>query len=258
MLIFIDESGQPRHNDPSPFSVLSAIALKAEHSRDFSREIFKIKKNFREMDDAYAWEIKGRMLLGSKYISPRRREFTEEIFALCREYEVKTFASIMERPKNPLLDLELNPHIHELSKYLMRRVNRYVLECYQDRRAIFLYDAQDDKSNERLARRFTDFLFKTKKGWEYLNILDTPFFVNSKMTPGIQVADLFAYIINKRFQRKGIDPIEKFYKEIKDLQFEWENEEEGYGLRGIKFIQKEAIGKDQTVFEEEISEIEEE
>jgi len=258
MLIFIDESGQPRPNDPSPFSVLSAIALKAEHSRNFSREIFNLKKIFKGIDDAYVWEIKGRKLLGPKYISPRKREFTEEIFALCRECKVKTFASIMERPKDHLLDLELDPHIHELYKYLMRRINKYVLEEYQDRRAIFLFDAQDDKSNERLAKRFTNFLFKSKKGWEYLNILDTPFFVNSKMTPGIQVADLFAYIINKRFQRKGIDPIEKFYKEIKDLQFEWENEEKGYVLRGIKFIQKEAIGKDRTVHEEEISEIEEE
>jgi hypothetical protein len=43
MLIFIDESGQPRPTDPSPFSVLAAIALKEEHSRDFSRELFNLK-----------------------------------------------------------------------------------------------------------------------------------------------------------------------------------------------------------------------
>jgi hypothetical protein len=86
------------------------------------------------------------------------------MFALCRCYEVVTFASIMERPKTPLLDIGVNPHIHQLYKYLIRRVNRFICERHEDRRAIFLFDAQDDKSNEQLAVRFTDFLYKTKKG----------------------------------------------------------------------------------------------
>lgn len=243
MLIFIDESGQPRSSDPSPFSVLFAIALKTEHSKNFSRELFNLKKIYKGVENSYEWEIKGRILFGDKYVTPKTREFIEEIFALCRQHEIKIFASIMERPKDNVLDLEMDPHIHRLYTYLMERVNTYVCQYHSDRRAIFLFDAKDDKSNERLARRFTNFLYKTKIGWEFTHILDTPFFVNSKMTPGIQIADLFAYIINQKFQKRGGDLIRKYYQEIRKIQFEWENEEkEGFVLRGIKFIEaKETI-----------------
>lgn len=255
MLIFIDESGQPRPTDPSPFAVLAAIALKSEHSRDFSREIFNLKKGFKGIENPYDWEIKGNKLIGSKYITPRTREFIEELFALCRECEVVAFASIMERPKDTTLDIGIDPHIHTLYKFLMRRVNKFVLENFPERRAVFLFDSQDDRSNKRLAIRFTDFLYKTKKGWEFKNILDTPFFVNSEMTPGIQIADLFAYIINKRFQQKKKRPIEKYYQEIKGLQFEWESEEkEDLVLRGIKFIQQETKDTEETDYEKFLKE----
>ena len=94
-------------------------------------------------------------------------------------------------------------------------------------------------SNERLAIRFADYLYKTKSGWEFHHILDTPFFVNSKVTPGIQIADLFAYVINQRFQKRGGKLIKKYYTE-KKMQFEWESEEEeDYVVRGIKFIERE-------------------
>lgn len=239
MLIFIDESGHPRPTDPSPFSILSAIALKTECSRDFSRELFNLKKEFKGIENPHEWEIKGRKLIGGRYVSPRTREFIEEIFALCRLYDVKVFASIMERPKDEILDVDVNPHIHDLYTYLMERVNRYIFEKYPERRAVFLFDSRDRMTNEKLAIIFTDFLYKTKTGWECKHILDTPFFVNSKVTPGIQIADLFAYTINQRFQKRGGKLMRKYYKEIKKIQFEWESEEkEDFVLRGIKFIDK--------------------
>lgn len=237
MLIFVDESGNPNPADQSPYSVLAAIALKEGHSRDFSREIFNLKKMFiKGINDPIEWEIHARELLSGRYIQPTTREFIEEIFSLCRICEIKTFASIMKRPTQEILIHEENPHIHDLYKYLMRRVDACMNELFPEQKAIFLFDSKDKKSNERLARRFTSFLYKSKKGQEYLHILDTPFFVDSRMTPGIQIADLFAYIINRRFQKKNnYEIFNSYYKQIKKLQFECELEE-GIILRGIKFI----------------------
>jgi len=235
MLIFIDESGNPNPSDQSPFSVLAAISLKEEHSRDFSREIFNLKRIFKGIADPYDWEIHARDLLSGRYIPPTTREFMKEVFALCRLFKIVTFASIMDRPTEAALTPEENPNIHVLYKYLMRRIDCYMHESFPEQRAMFLFDSKDKKSNERLARRFTAFLYKSKAGREYQNILDTPFFVDSRMTPGIQIVDLFAYIINRRFQRKGIPIFNDYYKEIKKLQFECDYEE-GYTLRGIKFI----------------------
>jgi hypothetical protein len=224
MLIFVDESGQPNPRDPSPYSVMAAIAIKEEKSRDFSREIFNLKKIFKGIDDPIDWEIHAVDLLSGRYVPPTTREFMREVLALCRLFEVVTFASIMDRPTEAALTPDENPNIHILHKYLMRRVDCYVHESFPEQRAIFLFDSRDKKSNERLARRFTAFLYKSKAGQEYQNILDTPFFVDSRMTPGIQIVDLFAYIINRRFQKKGAI-FNEYYQEIKKLQFECEYEE---------------------------------
>jgi len=237
MLIFVDESGNPNPADQSPYSVLAAIALQEECSRDFSREIFNLKRMFKGINDPIEWEIHARDLLSGRFIPPTTREFMKEIFSLCRMYKIVTFASIMKRPTQKILIPEENPHIHDLYKYLMRRVDAYVNESFPEQTAIFLFDSKDKKSNERLARRFTSFLYKSKKGQEYHHILDTPFFVDSRMTPGIQIVDLFAYIINRRFQKKNYAIFNNYYKEIKELQFECELEE-GVTLRGIKFIKE--------------------
>lgn len=217
MLVFVDESGLPHVNDPNPCSTLAGIALEERLSKDFAREIFNLKKKFWGVTGPTEKELKGRLLLNKRsFTSPKKIEFVEELFTLCRQYELQTFATIQERPTQEVL-IKDSTYLTTEFTYLLERINKFMEENFPDNFALIVFDGKDDRSNEKTAGKFTNFLYRSTWGKEFIHILPTPFFVNSKITPEIQIADIFAYCINQRFQNRR--EIEPYYKMIQGLQF---------------------------------------
>ena len=63
-------------------------------------------------------------------------------------------------------------------------------ERESDDMAIVALDSHDEKTDTRRARAFGNFLYGSEVGRSLSHIVETPFFVSSMATVGIQIADL--------------------------------------------------------------------
>lgn len=144
VLIFVDESGLPHPNDPNPYPVIAAVAVQESTSKDFSREVFNLKKKFWGVTDPTQWEIKGTKLLSRRaFTCPKKIEFVEEILSLCRKMGLAAFASIMKRPVELSLSLtsKESAHLSKMYQFLLERIDYFVRVRTPDGFGILLFDA---------------------------------------------------------------------------------------------------------------------
>ena len=66
---------------------------------------------------------------------------------------------------------------------------------YNCSKATLIFDNVNPLDDKKIALGITNFLFKSQLGKQFSKILEMPLFVNSSITPAIQVADFFAGII---------------------------------------------------------------
>lgn len=60
---------------------------------------------------------------------------------------------------------------------------------------MLIFDNVNPAEDARVAQGISNFLYKSKLGRQFDRILEMPLFVNSSITPAIQIADFFAGII---------------------------------------------------------------
>ena len=77
-------------------------------------------------------------------------------------------------------------------------------EKYNYEKAILVFDVINPGEDFVVAKCITNFLFMSKLGKGFNHILEMPFFVNSEVTPAIQIADIFAGII-RHYYENGLD-----------------------------------------------------
>lgn len=73
------------------------------------------------------------------------------------------------------------------------RVNGYSQQ--RGSKCVVAFDSQDEGNDQIVARRMKNFLFRSDEGRSMQGLLETAFFVSSKVEEGIQLADLVAGII---------------------------------------------------------------
>ena len=196
MLAFIDESGKPNPNDANSRPVVVAVCFDEQDSRDITRRVYAIKRELLDPQQTEA-EIKGTKLLKEKTYTRSRasRLFAEDFFAALSTWEVTIFATIMRAPfappqKDGLLETRF--------RYLLQRID--LLAAERDTHANVMFDGRGSEFRD-LSRRFSGYLFRSNEGRSRLNITDTPAFVDSASSAGIQIADMCAYVISK-YQEK--------------------------------------------------------
>jgi hypothetical protein len=108
-------------------------------------------------------------------------------------------------------------------------------ERYPNDFASFFFDGIDHKTNQKIAISFSNFMHKHRWGQGYRQILTTPFFCDSEVTPGIQMADVLAYCVNERMKgRRGY--IDAYYQQFRELSWTHVNEDEDLVLNGFQKI----------------------
>ena len=179
MLAFIDESGHPHPNDAATRPVVVAVCFRRADSRAISAQIHSLKRRVLAREDL---ELKGVKLVtrGTFQRRPEKRELAECFFDLCRDLPLTIFAIVMERPTragpgHPTF-------LPNQFRYLLQRVD-LLLEQPPDM-ATILIDG-DGSQYGGLPRRFESFLHRSTEGRALSRITDAPFFVDSKITPGI-------------------------------------------------------------------------
>ena len=241
MLVFIDESGHPHPNDPTTRPVLAAVCFPEAASRSISNRLFGIKRsllgNERAGEELKAHEILNRRTFNRR---PELRELVAEAFDQIQDLEVTIFAVVMEKPTSVIARDTV--YLPQQYRYILQRAN--ALMEGQDGMASVLVDG-DGSQYGGLSAKFDSYLSRSYEGRAMTKVVDTPYFVDSRYTIGIQLADIVAGAI-RLYQEEELfrnphpsDPflraIARYYRIIerksKDLQ-----SPEGRTLHGIYFM----------------------
>ena len=196
----MDESGHPHPNDQSTRPVLVTVCVDAGYLRTINTELFRLKRRILQRE-WFDFEMKAKKLItpGTFRNRPEKREFVESFFELLRNLDVVIFAQIMERPTQPpptskdFLPMQFRQQLY--------RVNRYLELHHTDTLAAIMFDGNGSQFGG-LAVRFSNWLYRTVGGQSLTYLADSPFFVDSKVTPGIQLSDMVASIIRQYEERE--------------------------------------------------------
>jgi len=202
MLIFIDESGFPHPSDSTHNPVLAAVCLPERGHRSLCRNMYAIKRRFFSSPEK---ELKAKELLRPYTFerTDRRRELVECIFDLIRETELAIFAMIMEHPTR--MPETPEGHIPIQYRFLLERINFYIASLADDRdMAILVFDGEGTAFIPGgLGPGISRYLFRSREGQTWSKIIDSPFFVDSQITPGIQLVDMIAGCL-RHYQEKQL------------------------------------------------------
>jgi len=131
---------------------------------------------------------------------PSKREYAESLFAWLRDFDLKVFAMVMERPQHQ--PYEGPDFLNTQHRWLLERIDRFMEREHPDQMAIPIFDGQDPTNNERFSDCFSNFMARTRIGRSMQHIVPSPLFVDSSLTPGIQIADVFAYVTRLNYEQK--------------------------------------------------------
>ena len=189
MLAFIDESGHPQPNDPSSRPVVVAICYDENVSRTISGQIHAMKRDALRREQV---ELKGQSMLSGRKFRRRAqsRSFAEDFFATLRNLPITVFATIMEGPFGGTAGGE--DRLENRFRFLLQRIE--LLAEQRNAFANVLFDG-DSGQLKGLSERFSRYLFRFEEGRASIHIADTPAFVDSASSAGIQIADMCAYVI---------------------------------------------------------------
>lgn len=191
MLVFLDESGIPHPNDSSTRPVIVGICIDRENVRAVSAQLYSMKRRLGTPNA----ELKG-----SKYITPRvfrnrpnEWEVVESFFDLCRSSPFTLFAVVMEHPEQLPYGREAENYLPNEYRYLLQRINQLAEET--NRMATVLFDGEGPTLyGGMLPKKFDSFIYRSAEGQSFTSICDSPYFVDSSLTQGIQIADMAAYV----------------------------------------------------------------
>lgn len=191
MLAFIDESGHPHPNDPNRWSVVVACCFSETDSRRVARTIHALKRDVLERE---RMEMKSSKLLNRSIFKnrPERVLFVEEFFSALLNLPIDIFAILIERPSEPPQDDDTFLPIY--FRHLVERI--HLLAEERNEMATLLFDGNGENFGG-LSLKFNSYIYRSAQGQEYARITDAPFFVDSKITAGIQIADMVASILRQ-------------------------------------------------------------
>lgn len=188
MLAFFDESGHPHPKDASTRPVCVSVCISEKQSHFISGRLHALKRDIIQKEDV---ELKAQKLLnkGTFRRIPEKRELVEAFFDLLRILPFTIFAVIMERPQKSLPSDTL--YLPNQFRYLLQRCDLLAQETNDMVTLLFDGDCQSGG----LSLKFNSFLYRSIEGQSMATITDAPFFVDSRVTAGIQIADMAAGVI---------------------------------------------------------------
>ena len=188
MLAFIDESGHPRPNDPTSRPVVVAVCFEEKDARSISGQVHAMKRDVLKRERV---ELKASSIISKNTYGriAEARAFAEDFFAGLRNLPVTIFGVVMESPFPPQ---QQGDFLENRFRFLLQRIELLAEE--HDTMATVLFDG-DTGVFKRLSAQFSGYLYRSTEGSAHTRIADTPAFVDSASSIGIQIADMCAYVM---------------------------------------------------------------
>ena len=242
MLVFLDESGIPSPKDSSTRPVVLSVCIAKQEARTVSGHLYSLKRRFGTPDI----ELKGVNLITRRVFERRSNEWelVESFFDLCRSLPFQLFAVVMEHPGQVPYGNELETYLPNQYRYLLQRINQYAEES--GKIATLLFDGEGPTMYRgTLPKKFDSFLYRSAEGRSFTAICDTPYFVDSRLTQGIQIADMAASVC-RIYQENNLhaglpqgesflSAIDRYYRIIREKTID-QTSPEGYLRPGIYFM----------------------
>ncbi len=129
-------------------------------------------------------------------------EFGKNLLRLCDNYNVRAFASIVDRdapyPTGNFLRRDYS--------FLFERYYDFLDDCPDREAGLVVFDELERSQCHMLIEQMQIYFRETRKGIERAGrIIPEPFFVHSHLTTAIQVADIVAYIIAWGVRVRGMN-----------------------------------------------------
>ncbi len=234
-MVFVDESYR-KAGEPNAKSTFVAVLIQEDIYRDFDTKLFQLKRAFWKVENSYDFELKGRLLLSKRALTlPKNREFISQLIFLCKEVRTVLFAVVQDGTITLASESNRLPNLY---RALLWRVNTFMQKSFSQDRAVFFFDGIDQATNRKVAISFNNFMQRHRWGREYQNIIPTPFFCDSEVSPGIQLADVLAYCANERHVAKG-GYLDEYFRQFRALTYNDENPDEDFTLWGFQQIPPE-------------------
>lgn len=200
MLAFIDESGHPNPKDRNHRPVVLAVCFDEQNARSINRSMYTIKQNTLGPERAQR-ELKGRDLLNrsNHRRRPEARALADEFFTVLRNLPITIFATVMEGPFQERDNSD--DRLENRFRFLLQRIELMASE-HDEMMANVMFDGHSGQLNG-LSERFSRYLFRSPEGISAQRIADTPSFVDSSSSIGIQIADMCAYVV-RVYQENGL------------------------------------------------------
>ncbi|MDA1191341.1 MAG: DUF3800 domain-containing protein [Candidatus Poribacteria bacterium] len=238
-LLFLDESGHDHRS--VPYEIHGGFAVQMSKLWPLMAAVRTLEQSmFGAYLHQYGSEIKGSKLLhkdrfrwanqafdmgeaeqrkhalnflnnGTQNRAPRREEFTaygkaciglaERVIELLRSHDASVFAAIIPRSAKPAT--QPNNLLRKDLVFLLERYY-YFLESKQEP-GILVMDGTEKQADRKLIQRMERYFTRTENGRRYTQwIVPVPFFVDSDMAYGVQIADLCIYCMNWGMRLKGM------------------------------------------------------
>ena len=261
-VFYIDESGTsepfslPLQNGITPIFTLTAVALPLSQWRSFDRKYNNLKGRFfpDEMEKKGRKEdveIKGNDLTCPRNKdSERRQAFLKQVFSLLKTFGASVFAvTFIKSAENHASAKSLYTKGFQI---LLERFNDY-LESSEERGEAFddgiiICDSRAGAVKGRgldkeIAKSYQTYIFGNEKGRQFTRLQEAPLFADSKITVGLQLADIvssviyanhYAYYVKDIENAPDYSHVQKWWKNIQDLEYVRSmSDESGHTMYGI-------------------------
>lgn len=223
MLLFVDESYQ--QVERTTHLAIGGVLVSADRYRQLMACVYQLKQRYfisnlavdcgdpdalrtaRQRGVLVDGEVTQAELKANKLLGPRVArhyaatgsaigfELVQELLGSLHDLDARVFGTLSEvhdvqavlRPRADLLPRQL--------AFLLERANDYAAGRGDQRVICTVFDSVHLGQDHGIEAGVSNFMFRTSKGQQMRQIVPQPFFVNSMLTPGLQVADIVSYLL---------------------------------------------------------------
>lgn len=253
MIFFFDESGHPHPHDTTSRPVKGCIGFPIAQSRTLTAQLYALKREMLPDPSPQAESsYKAHAIFNQATFSRvgTKWAYLREAINLAIELPVVSFFIVMRQPRRP-------PNISEgyLSTetcYLLQRINAYMTTEKSEEKAILVFDSQDMASDEETSIAMQNFLFRHRDARNWGNIMEVPLFVDSRITPGVQIADYFVSCVRQYHEiREGCREVQlsyeravgRLYQSIRTTVYDSEDDDGNIEYYGEYIMSQEAVDR---------------
>jgi hypothetical protein len=226
MWLFVDESWSPPGYIPA-YGVLLGVLVRHDQLDRLENLLFAVRKKYYGRDHAkdLRRELKGNELMSNHVLrlwkprspAPRNLCIVRELITypkLNPDFHLRLVASIVYstgRQSPPLVSPDPR-QLAEPFRHLVQSASMATQEHAPERAVTLVFDERLGSQRD-IAIAVRNFV----SGMRLPNVHRYPYFAVSNVSPGIQLADVFAHLLSKRVQQ--VRPIMGLYSEMRPLQW---------------------------------------